>query len=177
MKQSVASSDPMYSSQKLNSHQSKLASAIDMNVVDALYPMFADFMEYQINKRTKKYKFRIRFQDMNVPDQKAERKNTWDVFSKVGLVDLQLAARCNDKNMFEYMRSLQLTSSLGVDKFSTFLMPKDDTSNDTTTKTTKKKNPLEQKSVGRPSNESTNDPTKDNDSTEASIARGSNDLK
>ena len=177
MKQSVASSDPMYSSQKLNSHQSKLASAIDMNVVDALYPMFADFMEYQINKRTKKYKFRIRFQDMNIPDQKAERKNTWDVFSKVGLVDLQLAARCNDKNMFEYMRSLQLTSSLGVDKFSTFLMPKDDTSNDTTTKTTKKKNPLEQKPVGRPSNESTNDPTKDNDSTEASIARGSNDLK
>ena len=177
MKQSVASSDPMYSSQKLNSHQSKLASAIDMNVVDALYPMFADFMEYQINKRTKKYKFRIRFQDMNIPDQKAERKNTWDVFSKVGLVDLQLAARCNDKNMFEYMRSLQLTSSLGVDKFSTFLMPKDDTSNDTTTKTTKKKNPLEKKPVGRPSNESTNDPTKDNDSTEASIARGSNDLK
>ena len=59
--QSVASYQSLYSTEKLNSHQSKLASAIDMNFVNALYDMFADFVEYFVNSQTKKYKFRIKF--------------------------------------------------------------------------------------------------------------------
>ena len=52
-KQSVSSSTALFSDGKLNSHQSKLASAIDANFLLSMYPMFADFVEYFVNSQTK----------------------------------------------------------------------------------------------------------------------------
>lgn len=169
VRQSVSSSAPLFGTEKLNSHQSKLASAIDINVIEALYPMFEDFIEYQVNSRTKKYKFNIRFNDEKIPDQRAERFQKWDKFSGSGIVDLQLAARCVDQNVFEFMNSIKMSNScFDITKQLKFLVdPNASVKSNTTNKQNKK--------VGRPSNE--NDPSADNDSTEASRARGSNDLK
>ena len=47
--QSIASSQMLYTTEKLNSHQSKLASAVDMAFINSCYGMFADFVEYYIN--------------------------------------------------------------------------------------------------------------------------------
>lgn len=169
VRQSVASSAPLFGTEKLNSHQSKLASAVDINIVESLYPMFEDFMEYNVNSQTKKYKFSIKFNDENIPDQRAERFQKWDKFSNNGIVDLQLAARCVDQNVFEFMNSVKMSNScFNITKQLKFLV--DPNSN------TKQNIPNNKgEKVGRPSNE--NDPTADNDSTEASRARGSNDLK
>lgn len=165
--QSVASYNSLFATDKLNSHQSKLASAVDMNFVNSLYDMFADFVEYYVNSMTKKYKFKIRFHDMYIPDQQAQVMSNFKDFAALGIVDVQMAARAYDMSPFELMRHLQMTKSMGFDKKLISLanaMNPNGNAKPTNTISTGK--------VGRPAN-----PLSDNDNTEASWDRGSNDLK
>lgn len=165
--QSVASYNSLFATDKLNSHQSKLASAVDMNFVNALYDMFADFVEYYVNSMTKKYKFKIRFHDMYVPDQQAQVMSNFKDFANLGLVDVQMAARAYDMSPFELMRHLQMTKSMGLDKKLISLANAMNPNGNT-----KSTNTISAGKVGRPAN-----PLSDNDNTEASWDRGSNDLK
>lgn len=160
-KQGISSSDVLFSQDKLNSHQSKLASAVDINFILSLYPMFANFIEYYVNSLTKKYKFKISFNDVNVPDDKSERMNRFKDLASMGIVDIQQLSRVCDMNPFELSRSLSLTKSMGLDKKLISLMSLNNQS------------PKDMGSErGRPAK-----PNSDNDNTEASIARGSNELK
>lgn len=159
-KTSVASSPVLFATEKLNSHQSKLSSAIDANFVTSIYPMFANFVEYYVNSMTSKYKFKIRFHDVDIPDNRSERKDRFKDFATMGIVDIQLAARVLDMNAFELGRHLSMTKSMGLDKK---LMPLMSLNNQTAAM---------QGSVGRKKIESP-----DNENTEASQARGSNELK
>ena len=165
--QSIASYSSLFATEKLNSHQSKLASAIDMNFVNSMYEMFSDFVEYQVNSRTKKFKFRIHFNDMYIPDQQAQVLSSFKDLSNLGILDVQLAARACDVTPFELMRRLQMSKSMGFDKklisLSEIISPKS-----SSTKT----NGASTGKVGRPAN-----PLSDNDNTEASWDRGSNELK
>lgn len=161
-KQSISSFDAIYATDKLNSHQSKLASAIDMNFVKSLYEMFESFMEYFINSNTKKYKFRIRFNDMNIPDQQSQLMTSFKDYAAMGLVDIQMAARAYDMDVFELSNHLSMTKAFGLDKK---LMPLMSLNNQSSGGS-----PSGQK--GRPSK-----PNSDNENTNASWDRGSNDLK
>ena len=165
--QGVASADVMLSNTKLNSHQSKLASAVDVNILYSLYPMFENFVEYFVNKKTKTYKFRIKFHDVDLPDYKNERMSRFKDFAQMGLVDIQQAARAVDMTAFELARSLSLTKTLGLkDKVMILL-------DEATSDNTKKAGGTGVGGkVGRPPN-----PMSDNDNTEASWDRGSNELK
>lgn len=174
--QSVASYQSLYSTEKLNSHQSKLASAIDMNFVNALYDMFADFVEYFVNSQTKKYKFRIKFSDMYIPDDQQRVLSLFKDYTALGFVDVQLAARAADMNPFEFTRHMKMSKAMGIDKL-TITLNQEATgttgatkgANNPSVSTTVNKTPGKR---GRPSN-----PDSDNDSTAASWERGSNDLK
>ena len=158
--QGVASADVMLSNNKLNSHQSKLASAVDVNLLYSLYPMFENFVEFFINKKTKKYKFRIKFHDVDLPDYKNERITRFKDFAQMGLVDIQQAARAVDMNAFELARSLSLTKTFNLkDKVMTLMDNISGGGGGTG-------------NVGRPAN-----PMSDNDNTTASWDRGSNELK
>ena len=158
--QGVASADVMLSNNKLNSHQSKLASAVDVSLLYSLYPMFENFVEFFVNKKTKKYKFRIKFHDVDLPDYKNERITRFKDFAQMGLVDIQQAARAVDMNAFELARSLNLTKTFNLkDKVMTLM---DNISG----------GGGGAGNVGRPAN-----PMSDNDNTTASWDRGSNELK
>lgn len=163
-KQSVASSQMLYTTEKLNSHQSKLASAVDMAFINSCYSMFADFVEYYINLQTKKFKFKIRFDDVYTPDDQARVSQLFKDYAQIGIVDVQLAARALDMNTFELTRHMQMSKTLGIDKK---LMSLVNLNTQASGGGTGK--------VGRPSKSS--DPTADNDNTEASWSRESNDLK
>ena len=165
--QSVASSQMLYTTEKLNSHQSKLASAVDMAFINSCYCMFADFVEYYINLQTKKFKFKIRFDDVYTPDDQARVSQLFKDYAQIGVVDVQLAARALDMNPFELTRHMQLSKTLGIDKkLMSLVNLNTQTSGGNASGTGK---------VGRPSKSS--DPTADNDNTEASWSRESNDLK
>lgn len=162
-KQGSASSDPLFSTNKLNTHQSKLAAAIDMNFLYSLYPMFADFVEYYVNSLTTKYKFKIEFNDANTPDNYGERKDAFKLMSSMGMVDIQQAARVCNLNPFDFSRRLSLTSTFGLDKK---LMPINQLIGGQNANGGVSGQP------GRPAK-----PDSDNDNTQASIARGSNEDK
>lgn len=174
--QSVASYQSLYATEKLNSHQSKLASAIDMNFVNTMYDMFSDFVEYYVNSMTKKYKFRIKFSDMYIPDDQQRITSMFKDYSALGFVDIQMAARAADMNPFEFSRHMKISKAMGIDDLTIVL---NQAANGTTGTTKGANNPSVSTNInktpgkrGRPS-----EPNSDNDSTEASWDRGSNDLK
>lgn len=167
-KQSSPSSDVLYSDEKLNSHQSKLASAIDVNIVNSMYPMFSSFIEYYVNAKTSKYKFRIKFNDFNIPDEKTDKYNRFKDMTALGLFDIQQAARVVNMNVFELNRSLMISKSFDISNKLEFITNYAE-NGDSTSPTPKVGI---QKKRGRPPK-----PESDNDNTEASNARGSNELK
>ena len=120
-KQSTASSDVLLSDSKLSVHQSKLASAVDNNFIRDTYIMFANFVEYHINNRTKKYKFKIKFNDFNTPDDFSQRKDLLDVYNSKGATNWELMARLNDKNVFEYKRQVEMENMMFKDITSSFV--------------------------------------------------------
>ena len=159
--QGIASADVLMSNNKLNSHQSKLASAVDGNIIRSLYNSFADFIDFFVNSRTKKYKFHVSFHDINVPDDRAERENRFKTNAAMGIVDVQYAARVFDLNPFEFERRLAMSKSSEFEKNLISLMSLNNQS-------------ANMQNVGRPKKSSAET---DNDNTEASWARGSNELK
>lgn len=164
----LASANVLLSTEKLNVFQAKLASAIDENFVTSLYPMFENFVEYFVNKQTKKYKFKIKFNDVNTPDNRALRLNNVKAFAGMGIVDWQDVARVFDENPFEFRKRLAMSKNSGMDEYLTSLISLNNQSS--------KDNPFNEKKRGRPSIESTTGSTPDNDNTAASIDRGSNEL-
>ena len=159
--QGIASADVLMSNNKLNSHQSKLASAIDGNIIRSLYKSFADFIDFFVNSRTKKYKFHVSFHDINVPDDRAERENRFKTNAAMGIVDIQYAARVFDLNPFEFERRLAMSKASNFSDNLISLMSLNNQS-------------ASMQGVGRPKKSSAET---DNDNTEASWARGSNELK
>lgn len=111
--QSISSYQAMFSTEKLNTHQSKLAAAIDANIIGATYPIFADFIEYFVNLETKKYKFKITFSDYNMPDDQERVNNLAKDYMALGVTDVQTIARALDVGPFELQRRLKLTKMMG----------------------------------------------------------------
>ena len=158
--QGLSSADILMTDNKLNSHQSKLASAVDGNFIKSVYSMFSNFVDYFVNTKTKKYKFHVAFHDIDVPDDRAEREARFKTTASMGIVDVQYAARMFDLNPFEFNRRLSMSKASGFENKLISLMSLNNQS----------ANSLNEK--GRPQK-----PNSDSDSTEASWARGSNELK
>ena len=175
-KQSVAASSVLFHQDKLSVHESKLAAAVDANIVKTMYPMFANFVEYFINRRTQHYKFKFEFHDVDIPDDRDARKAMVKDNASLGIVDFQDVARMCDMNVFQLKRKLHLSKSMGFDKeISNLLIPNlhfaqqnNNTGNTASTKTPS----VSSGKVGRPSK-----PDSDNENTIASYERSSNELK
>jgi hypothetical protein len=166
--QSASSSAALLYDEKLNVHQSKLAAAIDENFITSMYPMFANFIEYFVNQQTKKYKFKITLSDVNTPDNRTERQNKFKMLAEKGIVDFQEVARICDISPFELGRRLSISKAMGFeDKLTSLasIINPVKTGNQSTN-TIPSSN-----GRGRPRKEDS-----DNESTQDSNARGSNDL-
>ena len=159
-KQSVASSVALFTDEKLNSHQSKLAAAIDANFIKSTYAIFSDFIEYFVNSRTKKYKFTIRFNDVDTPDDNTDRLNSFKTLASMGIVDIQQLARVKNMNVFELQRALEYSKATNFVDNLIPLMSLNNQSN----------NMKSINSPGRPEK-----PGSDNDNTIASRDSGANE--
>lgn len=152
----VSSSASLLTENKLNQFESELALTIDENFVKGLYSQFEKFLNYYINRRTEKFKFNFTLSDTNTPRDKKMRKENFTDFAQMGIVDINLYARATDQNIFQALRAMKMTKSLG---FADNLIE------------LKSLNNQSSKKVGRPADEDSL-----NDSTEASASRGSNDM-
>lgn len=160
--QGISSGDILMSNTKLNSHQSKLASAVDANFVKSVYSMFSNFIEYYVNSMTKKYKFKVSFHDVDIPDDRSERESRFKTLAGMGIVDIQYASRVVDLNPFDFERRLAMSKASKIEDKLIPLMS------------------LNNQTAGGGLNSTKGRPRKvnsDNENTEASWARDSNALK
>lgn len=151
----LSSSASMLTENKLNAFESELALDIDSNFVKSLYGQFEAFLNYYINRKLTKFKFKFTLNDTNTKMDKARRAEQFKELAAMGLVDINLYARAVDLNVFEAQRSLQFTKSIGMESLLTRL---ESLNNQT-------------KESGRPEAKDSN-----NDNTMASDERGSNEL-
>jgi hypothetical protein len=67
-KQGASASSLIYASEKMGEMEFKSALINDFNSIsNALYPQFENFLNFYVNKKTKKYKFKFRVVGSNIP--------------------------------------------------------------------------------------------------------------
>jgi len=164
--QSTASSAALLDDNRLNAHQSQLATAVDSNFVTSMYPMFESFVEYFVNMKTKKYKFKIKFNDVNTPDSHKMRNEMVKQDLSLGLVDIQDMARVHDLSPFQYEKRLMYSKSRDITKYLTAI------GNPSQTMMKQPEDGVGEKKIGRPTDENSI-----SDDTMRSNERQSNDLK
>ena len=91
---------------KRNVEETRLALNTDENIMYSLYPQFQDFMEYQINKRTKNYKFKIHFQGSNFYNNREQRLDRQMTLMGMGIVLPQQISAALGLSPFEFQRQL-----------------------------------------------------------------------
>lgn len=157
--QSLASSASLFDNEKLNMLQTKIALDVDSNFVKSFYFQFEKFMDYNINSKTKKYKFSFKFHDTNMESDREHRLKIFDSMALKGIVRWDYAARVFDEDLFEFSDNLKFGKHLELENYLISLM-----SLNNQTK--------EESAGGRPTNPSSN-----NENTESSNLRGSNEFK
>ncbi len=128
---------------KMNAIESQLSVNVDEQWLYSLYPQFEMFLNYQINKLTKKYKFNFKFEGSKFFNNYQQRFDNQMALVDKGIVLPQEIAASLGMNPFEFERQLEEARELGfVDKLtpilSSFQMsPKADAGGRPTKSTTK----------------------------------------
>lgn len=112
----------LYSIDRQNVLETKLSVDIDMNVLRMVYPQFQDFMNFHINRRTKKFKFKILYEGFNIALNRDERLATANTLADSGMVIDQKFASAIGVSPFDFRRMLEETkASKFVDKLTPIL--------------------------------------------------------
>ena len=94
------------SEQKMNQVETLLSVDTDSFISEEIYPWFNKFLEYQINKRTKKYKFKIDLEGTNFYTDKTRRREAQSSLMGVGIVLPQKIAAAHQMNPFTFQSQL-----------------------------------------------------------------------
>jgi hypothetical protein len=97
------------SSQKQNVTESLLGVDVDQHIVENLYPMFENFLEYQINKLTKKYKFKITLEGTRFYIDRERRLDRQTALLEKGIVNFPKLCSALGVNPFEFQTQLDET--------------------------------------------------------------------
>lgn len=94
------------SGQKANQSETFLSADIDQHILENIYPMFENFLEYQINKLTKKYKFKITLEGTRFYIDKERRLERQMTLANMGIVNPQRIMSAIGTNIFEFQTQL-----------------------------------------------------------------------
>ena len=75
----------IYTNDKMAQFEMQSALLEDYNLMKRLYLQFADFINYFLNRKTKKYKFTVVFDGSNLPFEREQRKKTLMEYVSVGM--------------------------------------------------------------------------------------------
>jgi hypothetical protein len=93
--------------------ESQLSTNVDEYLIGHVYNYFNDFLNYHINKRTKKYKFRFFFEGTNLFTNRAERLDTQLKLMPFGIVNYQKIASAIGQLPHHFLKQLQETKAIG----------------------------------------------------------------
>lgn len=110
----------IFSTDKQTAEETRLSLNIDEMLVEKMYEQFEDFLDYYINRLTKKFKFAFRFSGTNSYQNREKRKKDALEFAAVGVVSQNKIANALDMDIVELKRELEMTKNMG---FTDLLMP------------------------------------------------------
>lgn len=113
----------LYTTDRTNAEESKNSLSIDEQVVTYIYPYFEDFMNYYIDRKTKKFSFKVHFEGTEMPSSRKERLDTATSLATLGMVLPQSFAAATGKNPFDFQRQLDMAKAKGfVDGLTPIIM-------------------------------------------------------
>lgn len=84
--QAVSASRIIYSSDKMSETEAKNAIITDYNMVAELYPQFEHFLNFFVNKKTRKYKFAFKFSGCTYPFTREDMLTKYTALMDKGVV-------------------------------------------------------------------------------------------
>jgi len=121
---SGANTNLMFTSDvKQNVEETRLSLNVDEQDMYSLYPQFENFMDYHINKRTSKYKFKTHFEGSKFYNNREQRLKAQLDLTALGIVLPQKIGAAIGMNPFEFQRQLDEARSYGwVDKLTPIIL-------------------------------------------------------
>ena len=91
----------IYSNDRMSAAEMEASKDVDSMIATHVYPMFEDFLNYQVNCTTKKYKFTFKLEGNNYSTDKKNRYEQWKTNASLGIVLPQKLAAAMDMTPFE----------------------------------------------------------------------------
>ena len=101
----------VYASDRMSAAEMEASKDVDSMIVTSVYPMFEDFLYYEVNKLTKKYKFTFKLEGTNYSTDKKNRLEQWKNNAALGIVLPQKLAAAMDMTPFELEAQMSEASS------------------------------------------------------------------
>jgi hypothetical protein len=106
--QAVSASRIIYSSDKMSETEAKNAIITDYNIVAELYPQFEHFLNFFVNKKTRKYKFAFKFSGCTYPFTREDTINKYTMLMDKGVIFApRTYAKVLDMTPMEFDRLLE----------------------------------------------------------------------
>jgi hypothetical protein len=106
--QAVSASRIIYSSDKMSETEAKNAIITDYNMVAELYPQFAHFLNFFVNKKTRKYKFDFKLSGCTYPFTREDMINKYTMLMDKGVIFApRTYAKVLDMTPMEFDRLLE----------------------------------------------------------------------
>lgn len=106
----------LFSKEKKTSIETQLALNIDEMLVESIYPQFNNFLNFYVNKLTKKFKFSFKFSGTNSFLSKDRKIKNAFLTADKGFVSANKIANAMDMDIFELEDELMMTKAMGFDK-------------------------------------------------------------
>ena len=103
----------IYTLDKNNAVESQLSINVDEFLMFGLYPQFENFLEYQVNKLTKKFKFKFKFEGSEFYTNRKERFDTQMSLIPHGIVMPQKIAAAIGMTPFAFIRQIEESKAMG----------------------------------------------------------------
>lgn len=103
----------IYSSDRQSAAEMEASKDVDSMITTTVYGMFENFLNYQVNSLTKKYKFTFKLEGTNYSSDRKNRYDVWKQNAALGIVLPQKLAAAMGMSPFELEAQMQEASVSG----------------------------------------------------------------
>lgn len=112
----LGGANTLFSVQKQTSTESLMSFDIDKMFMEGVYGQFEEFLNYVVNRETKKYKFKFKLSGTNsYVNKEAKIKEAFDP-AKVGICSINKLANAMGMNQIELKREMMATKASGIEQ-------------------------------------------------------------
>jgi hypothetical protein len=101
----------IYTTERPNAIETRLSADVDEYLITKIYPYFAEFLEYYVNKKTKKYKFKFMFEGTEFSTNREDRMTNAIRLSEKGMFLPQKFAAAIGMSIIDMQRQLEMAKA------------------------------------------------------------------